>query len=319
MFPSRTQLKGLTVLVAGLGLLVIGLAAHAQTDAEVGIVKATLHHASQPGGQYAAVTMCDDGAHGDGQAGDGVFGAELPAYPVGSLVHYKLTYELGIPTDDEPPPVQNTQDDLPLDRIVINEFMASNATAVQDPQGDYDDWIELLNVSNEVVDLSGMYLSDSADTPKKWMFPGGTTMAPGGYLIVWADDDTTDQTGLHTNFKLSSGGESILLVDADGMANALIDSVAFGELSPDVSYGRYPDGAGTLLVLSSPTPGEENTSAEQTTDFDGDGTVGFKDFLEFAPHYGEQRGDAGYDPKYDLDGDGAVDFSDFLVFVQHFS
>lgn len=53
-------------------------------------------------------------------------------------------------------------------------------------------------------------------------------------------------------------------------------------------------------------------------DFDGDGAVGFTDFLLFASKFGLSEGDAGFDVKYDLDGNGIVGFSDFLIFVQGF-
>ena len=62
-----------------------------------------------------------------------------------------------------------------------------------------------------------------------------------------------------------------------------------------------------LPVLSSPSP-----------DFDGDGTVGFPDFLAFVEHFGTSRGDGKYEAKYDLDGNGTVDFPDFLAFVNDF-
>ncbi len=41
--------------------------------------------------------------------------------------------------------------------LVINEFAASNSYYVQDPQGEYDDWIEIYNVGHEAIDVSGMY------------------------------------------------------------------------------------------------------------------------------------------------------------------
>ena len=53
-------------------------------------------------------------------------------------------------------------------------------------------------------------------------------------------------------------------------------------------------------------------------DFDGDGAVGFTDFLLFSSKFGLSEGDAGFDAKYDLDGNGMVGFSDFLIFVQGF-
>ena len=53
-------------------------------------------------------------------------------------------------------------------------------------------------------------------------------------------------------------------------------------------------------------------------DFDGDGAVGFTDFLLFTGKFGLSEGDAGFDAKYDLDGNGVVGFSDFLIFAQGF-
>ena len=56
----------------------------------------------------------------------------------------------------------------------------------------------------------------------------------------------------------------------------------------------------------------------QTPDFDGDGTVGFGDFLLFAAAFGQSQGDAGYDARYDLDEDGVIGFGDFLIFAGAF-
>ncbi len=55
-----------------------------------------------------------------------------------------------------------------------------------------------------------------------------------------------------------------------------------------------------------------------TPDFDGDGTVGFSDFLQFAGNFGLSHGDEGYDARFDLDGNGAIGFSDFLIFAGAF-
>ena len=53
-------------------------------------------------------------------------------------------------------------------------------------------------------------------------------------------------------------------------------------------------------------------------DFDGDGLVGFSDFLTFAEHFGTRQGDGQYDARIDLDSDGAIGFSDFLIFAEAF-
>jgi hypothetical protein len=138
--------------------------------------------------------------------------------------------------------------------VVINELMARNDTTIADPQGDYDDWIELFNMSGEAVDLSGMYLSDNPENPLKWKFPEGITITPAGYLLVWADENGGDEQGLHANFKLSSQGETVWLYDTDANNNVLLDSVSFGALEADQSMGRVPDGSGAMQILSAPSP-----------------------------------------------------------------
>jgi hypothetical protein len=70
--------------------------------------------------------------------------------------------------------------------VRINEIMASNGTTIADEDGDFEDWIELHNQGGAAVDLTGWGLSDSAGNPFKWIFPEGTHIAAGGYLLVWA-------------------------------------------------------------------------------------------------------------------------------------
>jgi formylglycine-generating enzyme required for sulfatase activity len=53
-------------------------------------------------------------------------------------------------------------------------------------------------------------------------------------------------------------------------------------------------------------------------DFNGDGKVGFPDFVLFARNFGSREGDGIYDSVYDLDEDGAVGFPDFVLFAKDF-
>lgn len=66
------------------------------------------------------------------------------------------------------------------------------------------------------------------------------------------------KTYLHTNFQLSSEGESILLTDSTGKR---VDIINFPALNADYSYGRMPDGGKKFVLFTSPTPGESNTSS----------------------------------------------------------
>ena len=142
--------------------------------------------------------------------------------------------------------------------VVINEFMASNSISFADPQGDYDDWLELHNLTGTAVLLTGMYLSDKEDNPTKWEFPENTEIPANGYLIVWLDEDEEDAPdGLHANFKLARGGEIITLVDTDARGNQVLDTITFGEQEEDTAFGRLPNGTGAFQVVAS-TPGAEN-------------------------------------------------------------
>jgi hypothetical protein len=126
--------------------------------------------------------------------------------------------------------------------VVINEFMPVNSTTVADNYGEYDDWIELFNLSSSTIDLSGYYLSDTHKKPSKWRIPNGTSITGKGYLIIWADGDTT-QFGLHANFKLSSEGEEVLLTKPD---LTITDNVSFAAPAGELSYSRVPNGTGTF-------------------------------------------------------------------------
>jgi len=144
--------------------------------------------------------------------------------------------------------------------LVINEFMASNNSSVPDPQGQYDDWIEIYNFGTDAIDTGGMYLTDDLSDPIKWQIPtnnpAATTIEAGGFLLIWADTDTSD-AGLHANFKLDAGGEQIGLFDSDGIT--LIDSIIFPDQNTDISFGRYPDAGDSWGFFEPPSPGAENS------------------------------------------------------------
>lgn len=145
----------------------------------------------------------------------------------------------------------------PLPELVVNEVLASNDSIIMDEAGEYEDYIEIYNAGDVMVDLSGMQLSDDVFEPLKWAFPDGTMLAPGAFLIVWCDDDPGDGP-LHATFKLSAGGESAVLSHRADEGSVLIDSVTFPGLLPDESYGRAPDGSESFEVFCAVTPGFEN-------------------------------------------------------------
>jgi len=141
--------------------------------------------------------------------------------------------------------------------LVINEFMASNRTILEDPAeaGAYPDWIELFNGGSATIDLGGLFMTDDLQNKTQWQIPPGIILAPGDFVILYADNDDS-QGNDHTSFKLDSLGETLALVDADG--DTVLDSIVFDQQLEDVSFGRFPDGQGSWGYLTEPTPGAPN-------------------------------------------------------------
>lgn len=126
--------------------------------------------------------------------------------------------------------------------------MASNNTAISDEDGDFSDWIELYNYGSTPINLQGYGLSDDTATPFKWTLPS-FIIQPDTYLLVWASDKDRTIAGqpLHTNFKISSGGEAITITNPQGV---LID--------------ESPDGTGSWLYFYTSTPNASNTGTGLT-------------------------------------------------------
>jgi hypothetical protein len=216
---------------------------------------------------FDVTAMNDGGLMPDGVAADGVFTAEIPVGSPASRLRYYVearaleslgstafspgstewgarSVRVGLPSAGPSP-------------VVINELQALNSRSVADSRGEFDDWIELFNHSEAAVDLSGMYLSDRLEDPRKWAFPDGTTIPPKGYLVIWADEDGEAEGELHANFRLSGDGEQLLLVDSDLRGGRVLDFLEFGVQLQDISYGRVPDGSGDFRSLYA-TPGRSN-------------------------------------------------------------
>mgnify|MGYP001986768672 CR=1 FL=1 len=193
---------------------------------------------------FTKIDMFDDGAHNDGASGDGVYGTTIP---VGvSDIQYYIYSDNNNAGKFSPQRAEHEYHSLAVTGdLVINEISASNSTIETDPDGEFDDWIELYNNTSSPIVMDGYYLSDNSSTPTKWSFPTGTTINANDFLIVWADNDTL-QSGLHASFKLSSSGESVLLSNASGN---LLDEITFGVQTTDITFGRYQNGTGSFILM----------------------------------------------------------------------
>ncbi|MBP7053221.1 MAG: lamin tail domain-containing protein [Phycisphaerae bacterium] len=135
--------------------------------------------------------------------------------------------------------------------LVINEVLANNESAVA-RDGVFPDLVELYNGGSQAISLSGVSLSDDPQELARFVFPSGTILNPGEYLVLTADNSIAASAS-DLGFGLDAEGDGLYLYDATG---ELIDSVEFGSQAPDLSIGRIgPDGAWQLTV---PTPGRAN-------------------------------------------------------------
>src|ERR1041385_8968096 len=166
--------------------------------------------------------------------------------PDGQLVDRQIFF---FPT----PGASNNPVNIP---VRINEWLASNTNNLVDPlTGLREDWLELYNFGTTVADLSGCYLTDNLGNKTKWPVPYGTTIAPGAFLFIWADNvGNSNALSLHANFNLKKEGEELGLFGPNGET---IDAVVFGAQDSDTSQGRFPD-AGSPLFFMPPTPGAAN-------------------------------------------------------------
>ena len=211
------------------------------------------------GGDWQQKTMTENGLNNKTTSDGGTFIATLSGMDASTLLEFRIRA-----TDNNQVTVSRPCDAVeytipalnPL-MLYINEFMASNSSTIADEYGEYDDWIEIYNAGSQAVWLGDKYLSDNLNNPVKWAFPD-TTIAAGGYLLVWADGQPS-QGSMHTPYKLDKDKEEIGIFDNELSGFALIDGITYTNQSTNISMGRVTDGAVEWKLFDNPTPGSTNS------------------------------------------------------------
>ena len=186
--------------------------------------------------------------HGSGLTGsDAIARVTLETTGAGARVLCQPTDAVRYFVGVDEPVVDGEQDDL--------------GAPEETPEAD-NDWVELYNAGETEVSLAGWSLTDDAASIRKWMFPTNTTIPAGGYLLVLTTGlEVTPAQGatyLHANFGLSSQGEYLGLVNAEGtVVNELAPS--YPPQSYLYSYGRDAGGNWGFFALA--TPGATNAAA----------------------------------------------------------
>ena len=137
--------------------------------------------------------------------------------------------------------------------VYITEIAASTTTAKYD-------WVEIYNATSSVVDLSGYGLSDDSGTPRKWLFPAGTTLQPGEYMGVYC----TGLTGIEDSFPTADfalnaeGGYHITLCTPEGR---VFDRIYMPLQHSEITYGRKAGEYGRCYYFTNPSPIGDNYGA----------------------------------------------------------
>ncbi len=144
-------------------------------------------------------------------------------------------------------------------QLVINEFSGANYQNLSDNFGNNNvDWIEIYNMGNIPLDLSGYHMSDNDNNLDKFVFPAGITIGANSYRIIYATgNDSYDGTNIHADFKLrQTDNEWIILSDPN---LNILDSYQINiPNQKNHSWARSPDGTGDFAIATNPTPNGSN-------------------------------------------------------------
>ena len=174
---------------------------------------------------------------------------------------------------------------------------------------------------------SGTVAGSGTDVVVEVFISGLAGPINGGVLSFDTEMLTVKSVALGAGFLLgtaTTANISIGIIPAASLTNGHLATVTFTTAS-DVTGMEFQVGA-SVSNLSAASGGTDMLTAAMpltfnartptpTPDFDGDGTVGFSDFLAFSGQFGSSRGDGIYQVRYDLNSDGAIDFPDFLIFI----
>jgi hypothetical protein len=178
------------------------------------------------------------------------FGPQAPDVSIGRLPNGTGAFAANTPT------IGATNATIVLGVITnvkINEWMAKPFSG--------SDWFEIYNNDTKPVSISGMWLSNNPATPKVSQLPALSFIEGKGFQKFWSDKKPVEGP-THVNFRLGASGSTIQLTQSNG--TSIIDKVTFGTQVEDVSQGRLPDGAGTIVSMPGASSPQNSNHALQS-------------------------------------------------------
>lgn len=139
---------------------------------------------------------------------------------------------------------------IPAGPLAIWEVMTANDTYLPQKLGECFDWVELRNVSDQELDLSGYSISDDPETPGMHVL-SSRTLAPGeSFIVILSTEADVAKPGFEQAlFSLNAREDQLFLFGPDG---ALLDYVYLKEIPAGFSYGRSEQQGGFSYMEPSP-------------------------------------------------------------------
>lgn len=166
----------------------------------------------------------------------------------------------------------NLEDDdvAPTIQLLLNEILydPSNSGLDGDANGDgsyaqnEDEFVELINLSSQAIDISGFQLFDleSLGATANHTFPNGTILEPGKAIVVFGGGTPTGSFGgaiiqisSSGDLNLNNAGDELILQDATGTELLRFDIEPLSN-NPNESYTRSPDLSGDFVQHSTVSP-----------------------------------------------------------------
>lgn len=145
--------------------------------------------------------------------------------------------------------------------LIISEAMSGNGSFLRQSRGQYFDWIELKNQSEEPIDLSGYSITDNLEKTEYCALPA-VTLKPGAFFVLLCTGDTPLVKSQYSQLALSLDAQNDRLYLVGG-EKTVVDCLTLSGAPYGVSIGRL-SGENGQFYFADPTPGEENSDGYRT-------------------------------------------------------
>jgi hypothetical protein len=150
-------------------------------------------------------------------------------------------------------------DGTPVGRptVLVNEVLSHGEPPLMD-------YIELYNPNAEPVNISGWFVTDEFQTPKKYRLPDPMVIAPYDFAVL-VESNFNAAPGTSSSFTLNRNGDAVFLFSGDGTnLTGHAHGFEFGAAPVGVSFGRYVSSIGQeqFVAQQERTRGASNSSPQ---------------------------------------------------------